>query len=107
MLPVSPLNQSALGAIAATNEDAAAKAVEASEESKLQFEKLLWAELLTHTGLEDALTLGGGQGASMFARYFVESIAADIAEQHPLGLLDAELPTEPNKTTKLGGPDNE
>ena len=33
----------------------------------------------------------GGDGASMFARYFVEAIAEDIAKQHPLGLLDKEL----------------
>ena len=60
------------------------------DETTLKFEQLLWAELLTHTGLEKALTLGGGEGASMFSRYFVEAIAADIAEQHPLGLLDTE-----------------
>lgn len=69
------------------------------DETTLKFEQLLWAELLTHTGLEKALTLGGGEGASMFSRYFVEAIAADIAEQHPLGLLDNEDtavdPTEP------------
>ncbi|MEO1662906.1 MAG: hypothetical protein AAFR51_18095, partial [Pseudomonadota bacterium] len=69
-----------------------------SDETKLKFEQMLWAELLTHTGLEDSLTLGGGQGASMFARYFVEAIAADIAKQHPLGLLDTELPTDPSQT---------
>ena len=62
------------------------------DETSIQFEKLLWAELLTHTGLEDALTLGGGQGASMFSRYFVEAIAGDIAEQHPLGLLSDKSP---------------
>ena len=62
------------------------------DETAVKFEKLLWAELLTHTGLEDALTLGGGQGASMFSRYFVEAIAGDIAEQHPLGLLSAKGP---------------
>ena len=72
----------------------------ASEESKIAFEQLMWAELLTHTGLEDALTLGGGDGAAMFARYFVEAIAEDMAKQHPLGLLDAELP--PSETVKLG-----
>ena len=60
----------------------------AEEDTNVRFEQLLWAELLTHTGLEKALTLGGGEGASMFSRYFVEAIAADIAEQHPLGLLD-------------------
>ncbi len=62
----------------------------AEEDTNVRFEQLLWAELLTHTGLEKALTLGGGEGASMFSRYFVEAIAADIAEQHPLGLLDKQ-----------------
>ena len=60
------------------------------QDTNVRFEQLLWAELLTHTGLEKALTLGGGEGASMFSRYFVEAIAADIAEQHPLGLLDKQ-----------------
>ncbi len=71
-----------------------AQPAELTDESKLKFEQLLWAELLTHTGLEEALTLGGGDGASMFARYFVEAIAEDIAKQHPLGLLDKTLPTQ-------------
>ena len=77
-----------------------------SEESKAKFEQLLWAELLTHTGLEDALTLGGGDGASMFARYFVEAIAEDIAKQHPLGLLDKELPTVETLTLEEKAADN-
>lgn len=85
---------------------APAQGVESSDESKMRFEQLLWAELLTHTGLEDALTLGGGQGASMFSRYFVEAIAADIAKQHPLGLLDAELPTDVNATANIEGAEN-
>ena len=70
------------------------------ENTNVRFEQLLWAELLTHTGLEKALTLGGGDGAAMFSRYFVEAIAEDIAKQHPLGLLDkqndAATPTEPD-----------
>lgn len=76
-----------------------------SDETALKFEQLLWAELLTHTGLEDALTLGGGEGASMFSRYFVEAIAADIAKQHPLGLLSDKTqlsdPAKPNVELKL------
>ena len=62
----------------------------AEENTNVRFEQLLWAELLTHTGLEKALTLGGGDGAAMFSRYFVEAIAEDIAKQHPLGLLDQQ-----------------
>ena len=61
---------------------------------------------MTHTGLEDALTLGGGDGASMFARYFVEAIAEDIAKQHPLGLLDKELPSVEALTLEEKATDN-
>lgn len=93
MLPVSPLAVPPTGTSAPASASPPTPETAVSEESKLKFEQLLWAELLTHTGLEDALTLGGGQGASMFSRYFVEAIAADIAEQHPLGLLDKDLPT--------------
>ena len=91
MLPTSPINAASATASNVTPQPN----MELTDESKMRFEQLLWAELLTHTGLEDALTLGGGDGASMFARYFVEAIAEDIAKQHPLGLLDKELPTEP------------
>ena len=51
-----------------------------------RFEQMLWAEMLTHAGLEESLTLGGGESASAFSRYVVEAIAEDIAEKHPLGL---------------------
>ena len=51
-----------------------------------RFEQMLWAEMLMHAGLEEALTKNGGDAASSFSRYVVEAIAADIAEKHPLGL---------------------
>lgn len=51
-----------------------------------RFEQLLWSEMLSQSGLEDALTKGGGQAAAPFARYVVEAIAKDIADMHPLGL---------------------
>ena len=73
------------------------------ENTNLRFEQLLWAELLTHTGLEKALTLGGGDGAAMFSRYFVEAIAEDIAKQHPLGLLDQGEVSEPSVEIETGG----
>lgn len=101
MLPTSPLGISPAPTEAAPLASPTEQTPSMSEESKLKFEQLLWAELLTHTGLEDALTLGGGEGASMFSRYFVEAIAADIAKQHPLGLLDAELPAEAVEITDL------
>jgi len=108
MLPTSPLAMTPGPAAASAPTLPKAQAAEMSEETKLRFEQLLWAELLVHTGLEDALTLGGGEGASMFSRYFVEAIAADIAKQHPLGLLDSDLPTDiaAPKGLKTGQTDN-
>ena len=58
----------------------------------LRFEQMLWAEMLMHAGLEDALTKNGGEAASSFSRFVVEAIAADIAEKHPLGL-DMDVPS--------------
>ena len=92
MQPIANLASNPLVA-SASDQVADAATTEMSEEAKLRFEKLLWAELLTHTGLEKAMTLGGGEGASMFSRYFVEAIAEDLAKQQPLGLLDKDLPT--------------
>lgn len=51
-----------------------------------QIEKLLWTEMLKHSGLEKAFTPSGGEAASAFARYIVEAIAEDISLSHPLGL---------------------
>jgi peptidoglycan hydrolase FlgJ len=92
MLPTPPASLSPSSLAPTKNGASTLQAPTNSEESKLRFEQLLWAELLTHTGLEKSMTLGGGEGASMFARYFVEAIAADIAKQHPLGLLDGADP---------------
>lgn len=50
-----------------------------------RFEQMLWAEMLSHAGLEKSLTMGGGEAASAFSRYVVESIAEDLAATHPLG----------------------
>jgi hypothetical protein len=106
MIPTLPPTLAPATAAELSSATAPTQGVESSDDSKMLFEQLLWAELLTHTGLEDALTLGGGQGASMFSRYFVEAIAADIAKQHPLGLLDAELPTDLNPTPDIEGAEN-
>ena len=93
MLPTTPLGIGPAAPQTASATNPTLQAPDTADDSKVRFEQLLWAELLTHTGLEDALTLGGGEGAAMFSRFFVEAIASDIAKQHPLGLLDAELPT--------------
>lgn len=65
---------------------AATKIESGSSDINKRFEQMLWAEMLMHAGLEEALTKNGGDAASSFSRYVVEAIAADIAEKHPLGL---------------------
>ncbi|MBY9065748.1 hypothetical protein K1X12_02490 [Hyphomonas sp. WL0036] len=49
---------------------------------------MLWAEMLSHAGLEKSFTLGGGESASAFSRFIVEAIAEDLAETRPLGLAE-------------------
>lgn len=49
-------------------------------------EALLWAELLSHAGFEDALVRGAGGHASGFSRLILEHVAADLADAQPLGL---------------------
>ena len=72
---------------AGTPSTAAPDITERSDAAK-RFEQLLWAEMLTHAGLEKSFTQTGGEGASAFARYIVEAIAKDLAETHSLGLGD-------------------
>ena len=60
-----------------------------AEDIGQRFEQMLWAEMLTHAGLEKAFSQGGGEAASAFSRYVVEAVAKDIAASHPLGLADA------------------
>ena len=78
MIPTLPPTLTPASSAQPSSTTALPQGVENSDESKMRFEQLLWAELLTHTGLEDALTLGGGQGASMFSRYFVDFVVKQI-----------------------------
>ena len=57
-----------------------------AEEVGMRFEQLLWSEMLSHTGLEEAFTQSGGEAASAFSRMMIEAIAEDLARTHPLGL---------------------
>ncbi len=60
-------------------------AIEASDLGQ-RFEQMLWAEMLSHAGFEEALTRGGGEGAASFSRFVVEAVAKDLAARHPLGI---------------------
>ncbi|MEZ5999503.1 hypothetical protein [Hyphomonas sp.] len=63
-------------------------ASDASELGK-RFEQMLWTEMLSYAGLDKAFAQDGGQAAETFSRYLIESIAADLAETHPMGLGEA------------------
>ena len=80
----------ALQAAGTPQKTGAARAEPASGEPRSEighrFEKMLWAEMLRHAGLEEAFTRSGGEGAAAFSQYMVEAIAEDIASRHPLGL---------------------
>lgn len=54
-----------------------------------RFEQMLWAEMLSHAGLEKAFSQGGNEAASAFSRYMVEAVAKDLAATHPMGLAAA------------------
>lgn len=54
-----------------------------------RFEQMLWTEMLTYAGLDEAFSQGGGEAASSFSRFLVEAVAKDLAESHPLGLGEA------------------
>lgn len=77
--PVRPLRAPAPQVTrAAATEDVAG-------DTNKRFEQMLWAEMLRHTGIEEAFTSAGGQGAAAFTQFAVEAIARDLAEKHPLG----------------------
>ncbi|GAB5459093.1 MAG: hypothetical protein Hens3KO_21230 [Henriciella sp.] len=73
---------------AATAVDLKAATKPQDEDIGLQFEKMLWAEMLSHAGFEDALTMNGGESASAFSRFIIDEIATDLAAISPLGFSD-------------------
>ncbi len=85
--PTSGVSAASAGLSAGPARDAKAGASSQPEPSEIgkRFEQMLWAEMLTHAGLEKSFTLGGGEAASAFSRYVVEAIAEDLAASHPLG----------------------
>lgn len=85
--PISPLGPAAAVTNAAGRVDAQPDTDQMSELGQ-RFEQMLWAEMLSHAGLEKAFTQGGGEAASSFSRYIVEAIAEDLARSHPLGFAD-------------------
>jgi hypothetical protein len=95
-------NSDATGVRSSAPENTKSSKEEAERDIKQRFEQMLWSEMLSHAGLEKALTLGGGEAASSFSRYVVEAIAKDLAETHPMGLAEhVRLPSsEPTDSSQ-------
>lgn len=81
-----PVQSAAMPLLSGTGQNKVQPQGDEATQTRLRFEQMLWAEMLSHAGLEKAFTQGGGEGASAFSRYVVEAIAKDLAERHPLGL---------------------
>jgi len=84
---VSPLIKSepSHSSLASGNDKAAEEAMRASAHD---FEAAFLTQMLTFSGLGDALTLGGGEASSAFAGFYIESLAEKMTEAGGLGLAD-------------------
>lgn len=80
--PQRPVAQTASSATDPQNQDAL-KAVAAD------FEAAFIAQMLTHSGLADALTSGEGKMASAFGSFFVEQLAEQMSEMGGIGMADS------------------
>lgn len=78
-----------------------------ADEVGMRFEQLLWSEMLSHTGLEEAFTQSGGEAASAFSRMMIEAIAEDLARTHPLGLNATGEATAHGATGQAGSVTND
>lgn len=63
------------------------------DEAKLRqtaqdFEATFIAQMLTFSGLDKALTMGGGDDMSAFTSFYIQSFAEEIAETGGFGLAD-------------------
>lgn len=61
----------------------------ALQDAASDFEAAFIAQMLTHSGLAESLTSGEGQMASAFGTFFIEHLAADMAQSGGLGLADS------------------
>ena len=73
------------------------------------FEAAFLTQMLTFSGLGDALTLGGGEASSAFAGFYIESLAKQMTQAGGLGLADrfyVELQQMNNFNNQEGDYDN-
>ena len=95
--PVQPVRAPAAQSVAAPATS------ETNSDVNMRFEQMLWAEMLRHTGLEEAFSSVGGEGAAAFTQFAVEAIARDLAEKHPLGLNAVDRAVEAYEMSRTVG----
>lgn len=61
---------------------------EALKQAAQEFEAAFIGQMLTFSGLGDALVSGEGKMASAFTGFFIEALAADLAETGAFGLAE-------------------
>ncbi len=87
----------------------AAAGEEAMRAAAQDFEAAFLTQMLTFSGLGDALTLGGGEASAAFAGFYIESLAEKMTEAGGLGLADrfyVELQQLNSLKNKEGGYDD-
>ena len=57
-----------------------------AKQTAQDFEESFIAQMLKFSGLDKALTSGGGEGVEEFAQFYLEELAAEITEKGGFGL---------------------
>lgn len=87
-----PINQSAVSPPALNNkaEDgkAAAKQEDVLRQKAVEFEAVFIGQMLKFSGLDKALTMGGGEEVSAFTGFYIDQYADKIAQKGGFGLAD-------------------
>ncbi len=53
-----------------------------------EFEASFIAQMLTYSGMAEALTTGGGEDVASFSQFYMESIAKDLTDNGGFGLAE-------------------
>lgn len=81
-------NVTKLGANVQSNEPAKVAKNEKAWETAKEFEASFIAQMLTYSGLAEALTSSGGEDVASFSQFYIESIAKDLTDNGGFGLAE-------------------
>lgn len=80
-------------AVPTAGEAAARAPASETEEARLRdaakrFEQSFIAQMLTHSGLADALVTGGGEGADAYTTFYIDKLAEKLADNGGFGMAE-------------------